>query len=111
MFKKTFDNKHQADLEVFTIYDSKTQSYGDPTFAINHHDLIRQVCNMFADPTQKTNRYLINAEDYSIFRIGTYDRKTGQLLTSQAEHIANMHDLRSISKPRPDTLNGVIQDS
>jgi len=91
--------KHQADLEVFTIFDTKTGSYEIPTFAINHLDLQRQIINMFKDPQQRQNKFLVNAEDYQIFRIGTYDRKTGQIQTIILEHVCNMHDLRVLAQP------------
>lgn len=94
-FKKT----KQVDLEVFTIYDSKTQSYGEPTCAVNHHDIIRQLLNMFKDPNQAHNKYLVNAEDYSLFRIGKYDKKSGQLDSTNLEHVANLNDLRAIAQP------------
>lgn len=105
MFGK--NDKHQVDFEVFTVYDSKTQSYEVPSFALNHHDLIRQIINMFKDPAQKNNRFLINAEDYSVFRIGTFDKRSGVLQAGRLEHIANMHDLRAVAmqkeaQSRPD---------
>lgn len=104
MFGK--NGKHQVDLEVFTIFDSKTSSYDQPFFAINHHDIIRQIINMFQEPKQqKENRLFLNAEDFSIFRIATFDKKTGSLQVSNLEHIANMHDLRALAKPRPEPRN------
>ena len=91
-------NKKSPDLEVFTIYDSKTSSYRQPTFAINQHDLVREVINMFKDPSQAKNQYLTNAEDFSIFKIGSYDKSTGKLETVDLEHVANMNDLRAMAQ-------------
>lgn len=98
MFGKN-KNEPTADLEIFTIFDSKTQSYGNPTFAVNQHDLVRQIINMFQDPTQKTNQLLTNAEDFSIFRIGSYWKRTGELQSCTLTHVANLHDLRAIAQP------------
>lgn len=97
MFGKK-DN-HQVDVEVFTVYDSKTLSYDIPTFAINEHDLIRQIMNMFNDPRHQESKLRVNAEDFSIFKIGNYDKKTGLLLTHQPQHVANVHELRAASRP------------
>lgn len=95
-------DKAQADLEYFTIYDSKTESYREPSLAINRHDLIRQIQNMFADPAQAKNVYLVNAEDYAIFKVGEFDRKTGIITSTPHEHIANMHDIRAVvQKQKP----------
>lgn len=96
MFGRKSDQ--QADLEAFTIYDSKSKSYGDPVFEKNKDVLMRGILNMFNDPQQKQNMYLKNAEDYSIFRIGTYSKVTGQLTASNLEHVANMHDIRALSR-------------
>lgn len=97
----------RIDLEFFTIYDSKTQSYDQPTFAINRHDIVRQVINIFKDPSQSNNKYLLNAEDYSIYRIGSYDKTTGLVNACNLEHVANMHELRAIAQPDTKTL-GIV---
>lgn len=96
MFKKSAPA--QKDLEIFSIFDSKTKSYGNPNFAPNHEVLIRDIANMFRDPTQAQNKLLINAEDYSVFRIGTYDNKSGQITSQLPEHVINMHDLRAATQ-------------
>ena len=54
---------------------------------------------MFKDPSQRNNKFLVNAEDFQIFRIGSYDRKTGCILSQQPEHICNLHDLRVLALP------------
>lgn len=97
MFNKK--QNQNFDLEMFTIYDSKTLSYDIPSSAINANDLIRQIINMFKDPQQSKNKFLVNAEDYSIFKIGGYSKQTGQLTAQNLEHVANMHDLRAQSQP------------
>lgn len=94
----------EPDLEYFTIYDSKTKSYKEPSLAINRHDLIRQITNMFADPDQAKNRFLVNAEDFSIFKVGEFDRKTGQITACKHEHIANMHDIRAAVRAKGTSL-------
>lgn len=96
MFKKS---EKKPDLEFFTIFDSKVQAYDTPTFARNSEDLIRQILNMFKDPQQSQNKFLINAEDFSIFRCGSYDRSTGIISSQNLEHVANMHDLRAMATP------------
>lgn len=99
MFSRTKQTEEIPDIELFTIYDSKTKSYGTPTQAINRHDLMRNIVNMFQDPGQKANMLLLNAEDYSVFKIGSYSKKTGQIESQELEHVVNMHDLRAIAQP------------
>lgn len=99
-------NKKSVDVELFTIYDSKTKSYNDPSFAQGKEDLMREIQNMFRDPSQARNRLLLNAEDFSVFRIGAFDRATGKLIPQELEHICNLHDIRALATPqdpqRPD---------
>lgn len=90
-----FGKKEQShDMEFFSIYDSKVGVYRDPVLAINKHDILRQVDSLFRDPNQKSNQLLTNAEDFSIFKCGAYDRKTGTITSFHPEHIANLIDLK-----------------
>lgn len=82
-------------MQIYVIYDAKTDSYNDPSYAPNDGDLCRQLVNMFRDPRQSMNKYLLNAEDYQIFGIGNYCYKTGSIEAHPPQHIANMHELRT----------------
>lgn len=94
MFGK--NNQPEPEFEYFTIFDSKTRSYREPILAINRHDLLRQVQNMFLDPKeQQKNPLYINAEDFSIFKIGEFDKKSGVITSTKQEHIANLHEIRA----------------
>lgn len=93
-----FGKDKKSDLEFFTIFDSKSQSYDVPTFAMNKNVLMRDIINMFKDPQQSKNKFLLNAEDYSLFKIGSYNKTTGQVTSHNLEHIANMHDLRAMAQ-------------
>ena len=96
MFGKKEDKKQQLDpIECFTIFDSKTNSYDIPYFAVNNLDVIRQLTNLFSEPQQSRNKFLVNAEDYSVFSIGSYCKKTGTMIGHDARHVINLHELRS----------------
>lgn len=87
----------QKDFDVFTIYDSKVSAYDMPMFAMNEHDLTREIMNHFRDPAKRQqNKFYLNAEDYSLFRIGYYSKKAGKIIAQDAEHIANFHELRAV---------------
>lgn len=91
------NNKHhQVDMELFVMFDSKTSHYDEPWFSINQHDMVRRITNQFSGPQASQSKYFLNAEDYSLFRVGTWDKKTGELVACKPEHIANMHDLRAL---------------
>ena len=94
MFKPK--NQQTADYEYFTIYDSKTESYREPMLAINQHDLMRQIDNLFRDPQQERNQLLTNAEDFAVFRIGRFTKKSGLIESIQPpQHVVNLHDIRA----------------
>ena len=88
----------RPDYEYFTIYDSKSESYREPMLAINEHDMVRQISNLFADPAQAQNQLLLNAEDFSLFSVGFFSKKTGSIESHAPRHIANLHEIRTASK-------------
>lgn len=93
----------QTDFDIFVMFDSKTESYDMPMYAMNEHDMVREIMNAFSDPqAQAKSKYYLNAEDYSLFRVGAYSKKLGKFFVQEAEHIANCHDLRAtVQKTRP----------
>lgn len=97
--------EERSDLEIFTIFDSKSQSYGNPVFVQNKNVLQRDIINMMKDPQQAQNLYILNAEDYSVFKIGTYSKTTGLVVSQNLEHVCNMHDLRAMAGPPKEVLN------
>ena len=94
-------NSSQPDFELFTIYDSKTAIYDKPMFAKNKNDLVREFINFYQNPDHKQSKLVLNAEDFSLFKIGSYDSSHGVISTQNIEHVANMIDLRSIAQPSP----------
>lgn len=92
--------KHQADIELFTIYDCKTKSYREPTFCPNKEVLMREILNMMNDSGQAKNPLFMNAEDFSVFKIGSYDKKTGLIEAHNLEHQFNMHDIKALATPQ-----------
>lgn len=98
MFTKK-DNR-QPDLEFFTVFDSKSKTYSEPFPAKNRDVVLRDFMTAFKNPeAPQKNRYYQNAEDFSIFKTGTFDLSTGSLESSNLEHVANLHDLRALSQP------------
>ena len=84
----------QVDLQLFVIYDSKTESYREPMCAINMHDLYRQFFGAFQEQRNK-NRFYANAEDFSVFQIGEYSYKTGKLTVIEPKSVINLHELKA----------------
>lgn len=93
MFGKKNNN---ADFEYFTIYDTKVGVYKQPMLAINKHDILRQTEALFRDPQQTQNQLLTNAEDFQLFKIGEYTSRTGTITPCEPEHVANLHEIRTL---------------
>lgn len=108
MFGKTKTEK-VWDLELYVIYDSKAQTYGKPIFVKNKEVLLRDILQMFRDPQEQKNQLLTNAEDFSVFRVGGFNYSTGLVDATQPEHVANLHDLRSLVEPPERPMRSVSE--
>lgn len=80
------------DSEIFLIYDSKSNSYRQPILAPDKWDMIRSYENMLRNNADDT--IIHNAEDYAIFKVGHYFKKTGKITLHEKEHIANLHEVK-----------------
>jgi len=86
----------EPDLELFTVHDSKTNSYKEPFPAPNAAVVLRDFETAFKKANaSEVNQYYINAEDYKLFKVGAFYLKNAQLTSFQPEHVANMIDLRT----------------
>lgn len=98
MFGKT--NK-QTDFEVFVTFDSKSKTYDQPIFVTSKEVLMRDIINLMNDPKHQKAVRVLNAEDFSLFKIGSYDLVSGEITTQKHEHIVNFHELRAMSNWEP----------
>lgn len=55
---------------IFTIYDSKAETYMDPFCAKTKGEAVRMFTDTCNDPNHQFYRH---AEDYTLFHLGTYD--------------------------------------
>lgn len=92
-FRKNESNP--PDFEYFTIFDSKSGLYREPFLAINRHDMLRQTENLIKDPQQKQNVLVTNSEDFQLFKIGDFTKRTAKINWHEPEHIANLHEIRA----------------
>lgn len=91
IFKKDQPTNH--DSEIFVIYDSKSGSYKLPINAPDKFEMIRSYEQIYLNTPQ--DQLIINAEDFSLFKIGEYYKKTGVLKLHDKEHVANCHELKA----------------
>lgn len=88
----------QPDYDYFAIYDSKAQLYNNPMLAINPHDMMRQIHDLMSDPGQQRNAFVLNAEDFALYKIGSYSKRTGKITGCEPQHVANLFEIRAAIK-------------
>lgn len=102
LFKK--NTEKFVDLQVYAIYDSKSGAYQMPIFGTNHLVISRELEQLFSDPNQQKGNFLVsNPEDYTLFKIGEYDRKSGKLTEKTPESIFNLLEIKSMITARQNT--------
>jgi len=102
-----FGKKTQSseDLEYFVVYDSKVGRYRNPVLATNRFEIIRETERMMRDPEMRKNELVTNAEDFQVFKIGSWSKTTGQITPCNHEHILNLHELKTIAMRQQDVDN------
>lgn len=95
----------QEDVVFVTIFDTKTTSYKDPIQAESHATILRALSNNMTNPQMAFDQYVKNAEDFQLFKIGSFDRKTGMITAHQPEHLANLQDIKSMALERERALS------
>ena len=71
-------------LKMYSLYDSKAESYIAPFYAKAKGDALRQISSIVNDPNTKHDfgKY---PEDFTLFEIGVYDDSTG-IVTPHKAH-------------------------
>lgn len=78
-------------VNVYSVFDEKAGAYLQPFFMVNDAMAIRAVKNAVSDPD---HNFSLNAADYTLFRVGTWD-DDGGILTSEKTGLANLLELRA----------------
>lgn len=96
--KTMFSKKEEipADLEYFTIFDTKVGHYKTPMLVINKHEMFRELERFMRNPENKTDPLYTNAEDFQLFSVGNFTKKTGLINSWKPEHVANLHEIKSL---------------
>lgn len=93
-----------ADLEVFSIYDTKSESYGMPQMAKNALLLIREYENQFPEMMKQKSLIATHPEDYILFKVGSFTFKTGKLKTCDPTSVIGFHEIKNSAMSRVQAL-------
>lgn len=90
-----FGNKNQQDPDIFfvSIFDTKAGNFRQPIQVENKYDAIRSYETLIRK--NPDDQLVTNAEDFQLFLIGSYSKKTGVITSHQPEHFANLFEIKS----------------
>lgn len=83
---------------IYVIYDTKAQVYNSPFFLLNDAVAQRNCESLMLEDNDVSR----NPEDFSLFKIGTYDDETAAFdLESSPVHLLSFHTLNRSQSPFP----------
>lgn len=86
-------------INAYVIYDSKARIYNKPFYFLNDQVALRAASDICSDQNSDVANH---PEDFSMFKIGTYDDETAMLLQlSTPEIVVRFHEIAGQS---PDNL-------
>lgn len=91
-------------MKIFSIRDSKAESYLQPFFSPNVATAIRAVSQAANEPGHNFNNY---AQDYDLYQVASFDEMTGKIAgLDSPQHVVKLVD---IIESRPASLgNGLL---
>ncbi len=70
--------KHEDDMQIYSIIDKVSVIYGDPFISTNNDTAIRSFSRAVNDPNTTIHQ---NPGDYELMHLGAWNHKTGNLLS------------------------------
>ena len=99
-------------LNIYTIYDSAAVAYMRPFFQQSDGQAMRSFSDIALDADHEIGKH---PEDYSLFRIGTYNDNTGEIKPLNRECLATALEVvakaRNVNKDNLETLNKEVTDA
>lgn len=83
-------------MKMFTIHDTKAESYGQPMCFKTTAEAIRNFGVWCKDPESNLNKF---SSDYSLIELGEFDESNGEIKTHQLRIIANASEFVLSSIP------------
>lgn len=94
-------------LNFYAIYDKATNAYMRP-FVLQSDG---QALRMFTDEAVKADSDISkHPEDYSIFRIGSWDDNTGEILACEPKCIGRAHELAAKTRERSESQMELVEN-
>lgn len=81
-------------MEIYSIYDKKSQTYSLPFYAPSAEVACRVVINSMID---KRVDFYLHAEDYSVRHLGSFDQQTGDIFPSEIINVKTCEELAIVA--------------
>lgn len=82
-------------MNIYTIYDSKAEAYLTPFFTDTDATAVRIFTSATTDEQHHFHKY---AEDYTLFAIGEWDEKAGEIIPEMAPRsIVNAITIKTVT--------------
>lgn len=95
-------------IMVFSVYDSKTEVYGQPNFMVNRGAALRAWIDACNDPNTQIFKH---PGDFTMFEIGEWDDEKGEIKMHPAKislGVATEFKKQEIGLPhKPETVNNM----
>ena len=72
------------ELNIYSLFDRKAKTYGNPFTAINTAVASRMVDDLAADPTSTVHKH---NTDFELYQVATFNQETGQIKADIPEFI------------------------
>lgn len=92
-------------MKIFTIYDSKVDTYLQPFFMRTVGEVERSLGSLVSDPEHNFCKY---AEDFTLFELGTFNEDTAEINLLNTPHsISLLVQYKNKPTPASDNLRAV----
>lgn len=91
-------------LKAYAIYDNKAAAFGRPFFQSQDGQATRMLADLVNDNSTTIFKH---PEDYSVYRIGSYNDENGELIKEAPAHLANAIVFIKDQKDQPVDLTAV----
>jgi hypothetical protein len=86
-------------LELFTIYDTKSETYFQPFYMLNTAMALRQFADMANDKESNISKH---PEDYTLYHLGSWQDQDAKFETIDKKLIASANEnVISFTKTKP----------
>lgn len=73
-------------INIYSVKDSKAQTYGNPFYAVNNGTAIRSFEQAASDPSTTISQY---PGDFALYQIGCFDDESGEITANLPQFVAN----------------------